>query len=159
MPRERRRPEPFEPEELERSLNRYLVVGLVFMALLIAGFVAYRLREPTLRADSAASQHQTYTKLGAKLFADNCAGCHGDEGTGGGSAPTLNSKEFLSSTSDQQIHALVAGGVSGTDMAAWGLDYGGTLTDEQVQQLVTYLRTRETRAPSVPGWRKGDTAP
>ena len=83
MPRERPRPEPFEPEALERSLNRYLVVGLVFMALLIAGFVAYRVREPTLRADATASQHQTYTKLGAKLFADNCASCHGDEGTGG----------------------------------------------------------------------------
>ena len=159
MPRERPRPEPFEPEALERSLNRYLVAGLVFMALLIVGFVAYRVREPTLRADATASQHQTYTKLGAKLFADNCAGCHGDAGTGGGSAPTLNSKQFLGSTSDQQIHALVSGGVSGTDMAAWGLDYGGTLTDEQVQQLVTYLRTREPHAPSVPGWRKGDTAP
>ena len=87
MPRERPRPEPFEPEALERSLNRYLVVGLVFMALLIAGFVAYRVREPTLRADATASQHQTYTKLGAKLFADNCAGCHGDEGDRRGARP------------------------------------------------------------------------
>ncbi len=106
-----------------------------------------------LRADAAASQQRTYTKLGAMLFADNCSGCHGDAGTGGGDAPTLNSKEFLSTTSDQQIHALVSGGVSGTEMAAWGLDYGGTLTAEQVQQLVTYLRTLEKHAPSVPDWR------
>ena len=159
MPRERRRPEPFEPEELERSLNRYLVLGLVFMVVLVAGFVAYRVREPTLRADAAASQQRTYTKLGAMLFADSCSGCHGDAGTGGGDAPTLNSEEFLSTTSDQQIHALVAGGVSGTEMAAWGLDYGGTLTDEQVQQLVTYLRTLEQHAPSVPDWRTSGTAP
>lgn len=159
MPRERARPEPFEPEELERSLNRYLVLGLLFMVLLIGGFVAYRVREPSLRADAAASQQTTYIKLGAKLFAESCAECHGDAGTGGGGAPTLNSKEFLSSTSDQQIHALVSGGVSGTDMSAWGLDYGGTLTDEQVQQLVTYLRAREHRAPSIPDWRTGATAP
>ena len=28
-------------------------------------------------------------------------------------------------------------------MSAWGLDYGGTLTDEQVQQIMTYLRSLE----------------
>ena len=56
MPRERPVPPPFEPAELERSLDRYLIWGLAFMAVLIAGFVAYRVREPTLRADAAAKQ-------------------------------------------------------------------------------------------------------
>ena len=46
MPRERPAPPPFEPEGLERSLDRYLVWGLVFMVVLTAGFVAYRVREP-----------------------------------------------------------------------------------------------------------------
>lgn len=159
MPRERPRPGPFEPEALERSLDRYLVAGLIFMVVLVAGFVAYRVREPTLRADAASSQRVTYTRLGKELFANNCADCHGDNGTGGGDAPTLASKEFLSSTSDAQIHVLVAGGISGTEMSAWGLDYGGTLTDEQVRQLVTFLRSREPHAPSIPDWRAGATAP
>ena len=52
MPRERPQPPPFEPEWLERSLNRYLAWGLVFMVLLIVGFVAYRVREPSLRKDA-----------------------------------------------------------------------------------------------------------
>jgi mono/diheme cytochrome c family protein len=159
VPRERPRPGPFEPEALERSLNRYLVMGLVFMLVLIAGFVAYRVREPSLRADAASSQRATYTKLGKQLFANNCAECHGDNGSGGGDAPTLYSKEFLANTSDEQIHALISGGVSGTEMSAWGLDFGGTITDEQVRQLVTYLRTLEKQAPSIPDWRTGATAP
>jgi mono/diheme cytochrome c family protein len=159
VPRERPRPGPFEPEALERSLNRYLVMGLVFMFVLIAGFVAYRVREPSLRADAASSQRATYTKLGKELFANNCAECHGDNGNGGGSAPTLYSKEFLANTSDEQIHALISGGVSGTEMSAWGLDFGGTITDEQVRQLVTYLRSLEKHAPSIPDWRTGATAP
>jgi mono/diheme cytochrome c family protein/uncharacterized cupredoxin-like copper-binding protein len=158
MPRERPTPEPFEPETLERSLNRYLIVGLVFIVALIAGFIAYRLREPTLRADAAAAQKADYTKLGKQLFSTSCAECHGENATGGGSAPTLNSKEFLSSTSDIQIHALVAGGVSGTQMPAWSLDFGGTLTDEQVNQVVTYLRSLAPNAPSIPDWRTGATA-
>ncbi len=158
MPRERPTPEPFEPNFLERSLNNYLIVGLVFMVALVAGFIAYRLREPSLRADAVAAQKTSYTSLGKQLFAASCAECHGAKATGGGSAPTLNSQQFLSSTSDNKIQALVSSGVSGTDMPAWSLDFGGTLTDEQVRQVVTYLRSLEPQAPSIPDWRTGATA-
>ena len=40
-------------------------------------------------------------------------------------------------------------------MPAWSLDYGGTLTEQQVNQLTTYLRSLEPTAPSLPGWRQG----
>jgi mono/diheme cytochrome c family protein len=155
VPRDRPQPPPFEGQALDRSLNRYLIAGLVFMTVLVAGFVAYRVREPSLRAESARAQTVSYRKLGKSLFANNCAECHGEAGAGGGDAPTLDAKQFLSGTSDPQIHALVAGGVSGTDMSAWGLDFGGTLTDEQVTQIVDYLRSLEHGAPSIPDWRAG----
>ena len=154
MPRERPAPPPFEPAELERSLDRYLICGLIFMAVLIAGFIAYRIREPSLRSDAAAEQQTSYREIGTALFATNCSSCHG-KGATGGSAPVLDAKEFLKSTTDSQIHNLVAGGVSGTDMPAWSLEFGGTLTDEQINQITTYLRSLEANAPSVPNWRKG----
>lgn len=158
MPRERPQPGPFESASLERSLDRYLLVGLVFMALLVGGFVAYRIREPELRSDATQEQRVDYVKLGRGLYATNCAECHGEKGSGGGEAPTLASKEFLSSASDAQSEALIAAGISGTDMAAWGLDYGGTLTAEQVRQVVQYLRSLEKQAPSIPEWRTGASA-
>ena len=158
MPRERPQPPPFEPEWLDRSLNRYLAWGLVFMVLLLVGFVAYRVREPGLRRSATRAQTTTYTAIGNQLFSQSCASCHGKNASGGGSAPTLNSSEFLKSTSDNQIFALVSGGVSGTEMPAWSLDYGGTFTDEQVRQVITYLRSLEAHAPSVPTWRQGDKA-
>ena len=154
MPRERPTPPPFEPVELERSLDRYLIWGLAFMVVLIAGFIAYRVREPTLRKDASAAQEASYTDIGAELFATNCASCHGKDATGG-SAPVLNAKEFLKGTTDDQIRALIAGGISGTDMPAWSLAFGGTLTDEQVLQITTYLRSLEPDAPSIPDWRAG----
>ena len=154
MPRERPTPPPFESVELERSLDRYLIWGLAFMMVLIAGFIAYRVREPTLRKDAAAAQERSYRQIGTELFATNCSSCHGKDATGG-SAPVLNAKEFLQSTTDDQIRALVAGGISGTDMPAWSLEFGGTLTDEQVRQITTYLRSLEPNAPSVPNWRAG----
>ena len=154
MPRDRPNPPPFEPAELERSLDRYLMAGLVFMAVLIAGFIVYRAREPTLRAHAAVQQEQDYRAIGGQLFATNCAGCHG-KGANGGSAPVLNAKEFLKSVSDSQIENLVGGGISGTEMPAWSLAFGGTLTDEQIVQVTTYLRSLEATAPSVPNWRQG----
>jgi mono/diheme cytochrome c family protein len=154
MPRERPTPPPFEPAALERSLDRYLIWGLVFMAVLIAGFVAYRVREPTLRTDAAAAQRTSYQVIGTQLFATNCSACHG-KGAVGGSAPVLNAKEFLKSTTDDQINGLIAGGVPDTEMLAWILAFGGTLTDEQVVQITTYLRSFAPKAPSVPNWRTG----
>ena len=154
MPSERPTPPPFESDALERSLDRYLIAGLIFMALLIAGFVTYRVREPDLRANAKEAQQVSYTQIGQQMFETNCSSCHG-KGAVGGSAPVLNSKEFLTSASDGQIEHLIAGGVSGSDMAAWSLEFGGSLTDEQVVQLTTYLRSLQPDAPSVPNWRSG----
>jgi mono/diheme cytochrome c family protein len=154
MPRRAREPAAFEPQWLQRSLDRHYTWGLVFMVILILGFVLYGIREPTLRANAAHEQQATYARLGAGLFANNCASCHG-RGATGGDAPTLNAKQFLTSTSDEQMRLLIAGGVSGTSMPAWSLDFGGPLTDEQIRQLVAYLRSLQPNAPSVPNWRQG----
>ena len=154
MPRDRVTPPPFEPEALDRSLDRYLTIGLVFMALLIAGFVAYRVREPDLRSEAQAEQSSTYVSLGHELYDKNCASCHG-KGANGGSAPVLNAKEFFKATTNDQMSGIIATGVPGSDMPAWSIDHGGALTDQQVAQLVTYVRSLEADSPSVPSWRKG----
>ena len=158
MPRDRPTPPPFEPAALERSLDRYLIAGLFFMVVLIGGFVAYRVREPTLRADAARAQQISYRDIGTQLFSTNCSSCHG-KGAVGGCAPVLNAQEFLKSTTDAQINSLIASGVPGTDMPPWSLAFAGTLTDEQIRELTTYLRSLEANAPSVPSWRKGNQPP
>jgi|SRR5579871_335912 len=154
MPKERPVPPPFEPAALERSLDRYMALGLVFMFVLIAGFIAYRAREPSLRKDAKAAQAASYKAIGVQLFQTNCSGCHGKDGTGG-TAPVLNSQQFLKGTSDDQIANLMSAGVPGTEMPAWSLAFSGTLTDEQIRQITTYLRSLEPTAPSVPTWRQG----
>ena len=129
------------------------------MVLLLVGFVAYRVREPGLRTDrDARADHELHRDRAASSSARTARSATARTRTGGGSAPTLNSSQFLKNTTDDQIFALVSGGVSGTEMPAWSLDYGGTFTDEQVRQVVTYLRSLEPHAPSVPGWRQGDKA-
>ena len=155
--RPREDPEHFEPAWLERSLDRYYTAGLVFMFVLAVAFPLYRLREPDLRSEARSEQATEYQRIGDALFSQSCASCHGANATGG-SAPTLNSKQFLSVTTDSQAALIVTGGVPGSSMSAWSQDYGGPLTAEQIRQLVTYLRSLEPNAPSVPDWRTGAKA-
>ena len=154
MPRKRPAPVSLEPGWLDRSLNRHLAAGIVLMGVLIAAFVLYKIREPELRATARGEQVAEYTELGSQLFANNCSSCHGDNGEGE-DAPTLNAKEFLQTTTDEQIRLITAGGITGTDMPTWSIDMGGSLTDQQIEQIVTYMRSWESTAPSVPDWRAG----
>lgn len=149
--------EHFEPAWLERSLDRYYAAGLVFMFVLVVAFPLYRLREPHLRADAKSEQTTEYQRIGDALFNQSCASCHGTNATGG-SAPTLNSKQFLAATTDSQAALIVTGGVPGSSMSAWSIDFGGPLTAEQIRQIVTYLRSLEPNAPSIPDWRTGAKA-
>jgi mono/diheme cytochrome c family protein len=158
MPPSSMTPREFEPEWLERSLDRYYTVGLVFMVILLAAFPIYRLREPDLRSDATTQQNNVYQTEGAALFKSNCAKCHGAQGNGGETAPTLHSKQFLGAISDGQIALLISGGITGSSMPAWNVDFGGPMTDQQIQELVVYLRSLEKGAPSIPDWRQSAKA-
>jgi ubiquinol-cytochrome c reductase cytochrome c subunit len=155
MPKTRPAPREFEPDWLQRSLERYYVVGLVFMVVLIAAFPLYRIRESQLRKDAKTSQLASSVSDGNALFQKNCSGCHGTNATGGGEGPTLNSKGFLTGTTDAQAALLITGGVSGSQMSAWSIDYGGSLTDQQINDLVAYLRSLAPTAPDIAKWRSG----
>jgi mono/diheme cytochrome c family protein len=144
---------------LERSLDRQMMLGLVFGALLFAGFPLYAFREPDRLKRAAAEQREEYARIGEEQYALHCAACHGVEGSGGGLAPTLRAREFLSQVSDQQLQWLIAGGVPGTTMSPYHIDLGGPFTDQHVEQVAVYLRTLEEDAPAVPGWRDGALAP
>lgn len=143
---------------LEESTNKWMRWGLVLMVIMVLAFPVYRLTEPDRRADAAEGRLTELAAQGDELFALTCSGCHGQEGRGGATAPTLNAKEFLQSAVDQQIESLIATGVPGSQMSAYSLDFGGPLTQEQIVALATYLRSLEPDAPSVPEWRDGAPA-
>ena len=84
---------------------------------------------------------------GKAVYQTNCASCHGDSGKGDGPAgANLNPKpadltEPAKNDSDGQILWHVsegaAAGEPGSAMPAWK----GTLTQDQIWQVITYLRT------------------
>ncbi|MBK8616237.1 MAG: cytochrome c [Anaerolineales bacterium] len=88
-----------------------------------------------LGADAAAA--------GAEVFNTNCASCHGPQGHGDGPAgaaldPTpKNLPELMPLVGDDFLYWRINTGKEGTSMVAWK----GVLTDEQIWQVIAYVRT------------------
>ena len=82
---------------------------------------------------------------GAKLYSVACTSCHGVDAYGTALAPALNNSVFLSQTPDAAIKQIIAQGVTGTKMPAWG----GRLSDADLNSLVAYLRSLESSAPPI----------
>ncbi|MGH7136366.1 MAG: c-type cytochrome, partial [Pirellulales bacterium] len=76
-----------------------------------------------------------------RLFQQNCAGCHGVDGTMG-PAPPLNDAIFLTIVSDEDLLRVIREGRPDTPMAAFVREHGGPLTEAQVEALAAGLKPR-----------------
>lgn len=140
-----------DPVVLRQTL-RWKRVGALMLFLLVIAFPLYKAVESARRADALRSQDAALVRSGRQLWGLNCASCHGVTGQGV-DAPALDSQEFFQGTTDQQIAGIIRGGVPGTEMPAWWNEYGGPLTDQQIEEVVAYIRSWEKNAPTCPDWR------
>lgn len=146
------RPRSGDDPGLRSSLRKWQWAGAGVFLLLVVSFPIYRAVESTRREEFDTERQAALIANGRVLWETSCAACHGLAGEGV-DAPALNSREFLTTATDGQIHHIVAAGVPGTEMGAWWNELGGPLTDEQILAVVTYLRSWEPNAPSRPDWR------
>ncbi len=76
----------------------------------------------------------------SSLYRQNCSGCHGVEGRGG-AAMALANPVFLAIADDAVIRHAATNGVPGTPMPASAQSAGGTLTDKQIDVIVSGIRS------------------
>lgn len=95
----------------------------------------------------AQTPEQDQLEQGARLFAENCAVCHGANGEGRVGA-TL-AKNWPSIRPDLEVRATIENGISGSPMPAWGQKNGGPLTNADIDALVMYILSWETGGPPV----------
>jgi len=90
-------------------------------------------------------------KLGEYQFRLNCAFCHGLGARGGGRGPDLTRAQKRHGNSDAEIFHNIHGGIPGTAMpAATNGGIGVGMSDEEIWQVVTYLRSAQVKAPAQP---------
>ena len=82
---------------------------------------------------------------GGQLYAIACASCHGAQGKGD-VGPALNTQEFQDAFDDQALFDTISEGHTATPMVAWG----ESLSDEQIQLLVDYIRILGGATPAAP---------
>jgi len=91
----------------------------------------------------------------AVLYANNCAGCHGANGRGG-AAVALADPVYLAVADDATIRRVTAAGVPGTAMPAFAQSEGGLLTEQQIDAIVSGMRTGWARPSEL---RDADVPP
>ena len=120
---------------------RWLVtlVGFVFLAT-----VAHTADDRNPFAGDAKA-----AKAGEYEFRINCALCHGLGARGGGRGPDLTRAQKKHTHTDADMFQVISNGIPGTAMPANGTNGQGVgMTDEEIWQIVTYIRSQEVKAPA-----------
>lgn len=129
----------------------YLALMIVFGLAPVAAWQAGHAKEPHTHADAAKLSNPVAAdaasiEAGKKIYADQCAGCHGDAGKGDGPMagftgdPTpsdLTDAEWKHGSSDGEIYTVIHDGVDGTAMK----DFAKDIKTNDIWNVVNYLKT------------------
>ncbi len=99
---------------------------------------------PERRDDTFAKLPPGEAERGRAIFLEQCGGCH-DPGGKGQVAPTLSSRPLQEKGSDAMILKTIAGGRPGTAMVAFAGPGGAGLSEGELADLLTYLRSLSAR--------------
>ncbi len=144
-------------DDLEtKRVDRVLIAALISAAVLAIVVPLYYLTEADRQADAAEGFAERDIEEGEHWYSTfQCIDCHGAAGVGGGvafveprsdletlwSAPALN--DIYYRYSEDEVRYWIVFGRAGSPMPAWGLEGGGAMTSQEVDQLLAYLKSIE----------------
>ncbi len=149
---------PAVPDEVLEGtrLDRSLGAGLVTLALIGVVLPLYWLGEPGRIDGADANYNRIFTDRGGESYEELCTACHGPGGGPGAAQFTLTdaSGDFVSQVSwaapalntvltrfsEEEVTHVLNFGRNGV-MPAWGGPGGGPLTEQQVNNLVVWMRS------------------
>ena len=143
---------------LETTRLRKVLTWGVASAIFCAGFLTvYFVAEPFrqvsytkkfLDASIERGQHEFRPEGGSGA---NCAQCHGPEGQGGFAAtdpswpaPPLNN--IFARYSRDEIKRIIEMGRPGTPMPSWGIEFGGPLNDQKIDDILNFIESFQVPA-------------
>lgn len=144
--------EELENEKLTKVL-RAALFGSILLAIVLPW---YAINEPDRQATAAEMIAETDVHEGEHWYSIDgfqCVNCHGPAGVGGAApfvearsgvdvswkAPSLN--DIFYRYSEDEVRHWIVFGRAGTPMPANGLDGGGAMTVQEVDQVIAYLQS------------------
>ena len=118
----------------------FLFMTVLVIVLLSACGSSQTGGSPTTAATNPPTNLTGDATAGQQIFDQNCSGCHGPQGTGGGGAPALNPARDILKGSDttafsQNLIDVITHGRR--RMPAWG--DSGNLTTQQIADVAAYI--------------------
>ena len=148
--------QPFiSDDEMESTrLNRVLGAAVISAAVLAIAMPVYYFSEANRQAEAAEKQSERDIHEGERWYTNfSCVNCHGPD-AGGGAAEFTEPRSQLSTTwsapslndvfyrySEDEVRFWIVYGRAGSPMPANGLEGGGGMTSQEVDQVIAYLRS------------------
>lgn len=142
-----------EDEQLEHNrLSRILIAALITTGVIAIVMPVYYLNESSRQVAAAETFDEIAVERGEHWYEEfQCGDCHGADGGGGGAgfiearsgiettwaAPALN--DVLYRYSEEDVLYWLQFGRQGTPMPAWGVEGGGPMNSQQLDELIAYL--------------------
>ena len=116
------------------------------MTLVIIIFIpVYWALEPGRQEAALIRQQAEAAKRGAEIYHSACVTCHGSQGEGT-IGPALRSSQL----DNDGLTKIITRGVPGTAMPAWGKEDDGPFHQQQIKDLVAFIRDWDDAPPVTP---------
>jgi mono/diheme cytochrome c family protein/plastocyanin len=134
--------------------------ALIMLSIVSLMIPVFWIMETNGQAQANIQQHTNAVAQGAELYAKYCFQCHGLSGQGA-AGPKLNGNSAVNSLSDTDLLRIIDAGIpsasdpSTLQMPAWSDQYGGPLSDPQIQYLFTLIRSADPSYLAKNGYPNG----
>ncbi|HEY0582439.1 MAG TPA: c-type cytochrome [Chloroflexota bacterium] len=144
---------PAGPPTGALAMERKIIAIVAMIAAMALLFLGYGFREPARQVVAQEQQLDISIGRGITNFTALCFPCHGEKGQGAvvpdsspmRLAPPLNRPDLRPTDADTRskmydfVFKTIQRGRPGTPMPAWGQTDGGTLLDEQINELALMI--------------------
>jgi mono/diheme cytochrome c family protein len=117
-----------------------ILIGTIATGFIMLALALYILLEPGRIQSAQASTLNVQLNDSMNLYAENCSVCHGLQGEGIGSIPSLDNPA-LRTMPAVDIAKTIARGRFNTAMPAWSQEDGGPLSDYQITEMVALIQS------------------
>jgi len=131
-------------------MEKRVILSVVLTLLSVVIFGAYVGFEPQRQAAAAQRQLREAVERGTPLYAGRCSGCHGAHGEGK-VGPAIAGRSYLERRglkegdssglrlAETEMRKTIARGVPKSAMPAWAVEEGGSLNQEHVLEIASFL--------------------
>lgn len=139
--------------------------ALMLLAVIALMIPVFWILENNKEAEATTNQFITGVQNGASAYAQYCFQCHGTKGQGiPGKGDALNNNPTVNNLTDQEIMAVISGGVynptnpSAPLMAPFSQQFNGPLDDNDIQYLFDLIRSSDAAYLTKNGYPTGTNA-